>query len=128
MHVWQGGERAGASEPERGDRTHPGPLAPCGPPEPWARALGSGRGAASRGAGGGACGGRRRGPGREELPARPPLGCTPAGAAPPRDSDSGAARAARERRDRRTAAEKEDASAAAGSQVREARGVGGAQR
>lgn len=115
------------SEPERGDRTHPGPLAPR-PPEPWARALGSGRGAASRGAGGGACGGRRRGPGREELPARPPLGCTPAGAAPPRDSDSGAARAARERRDGRTTVAKEDASAAAGSQVREARGVGGALR
>jgi hypothetical protein len=42
--------------------------------------------------------------------------------------DSGAARAARGRRDGRTAAAKEEASAAAGSQVREARGVGGAQR
>ncbi|XP_072589806.1 uncharacterized protein [Vulpes vulpes] len=86
-----------------GGRRHPGPSAPCAPGaggagargRGWRGARGAGRGADSRGAGGGARGGRRRG-GREELPARPPppLGSTPAGAAPPRDSDS-AARAAR---------------------------------
>ncbi|KAI5280103.1 E3 Ubiquitin-Protein Ligase Mib2 [Manis pentadactyla] len=50
--------------------------------------------------------------------------------APPRDSDSRAARAAREHRDRRTAsvAAEEDARTAALRRVREVRSAGGAQR
>lgn len=120
MHVWQGGEGAqGRGRTRgRGDRRHPGPLAQCAPRTVAraARAPGAGLGADSRGAGGGTPGGRGRGAGWEE-PARPLplLRSTPASAAPPRDSDSRAARAAPAHRDGRTAAApaKEDAGTAA---------------
>lgn len=93
MHVWQGGEggaEEGAGARERRPQTS-GPFSPVRPRSRWRgqrgrRARGAGLTAAAREAGREEGGGA----GREELPARPPppLGSTPAGAAPPRDSDS----------------------------------------
>lgn len=122
---WGGGgrERAGERRPHTS-----GPFSPVRPPSRgrgrWARGAGLLAAAreAGRAEGGGAAPGGRSCP-RARCSAAQPL------EQPGHETlTAAAARAVRERRDGRTAAAKEDASAAAGSQVREARGVGGARR